>query len=110
VNDAASSPVLTEYAKFTGSYPACIPTTFEVRPFHNEVGMINVFEIDFKFAVALAINTDTIEIDFPTHNGVRELFKPDLGLGVSAALSSSAIDCYLKDPAGAVGSGVDALC
>jgi len=95
VNNAAG-PTPIEYAKFTGSYPACIPTVFEVRPFHNEVGMINVFEIDFKFAVALALNTDTIEIDFPTHNGVRELFKPDLGLGVSAALNSSPIDCYLK--------------
>jgi hypothetical protein len=66
---------------------------FEVRPLLPDQGVSNVYDVHFKLPIASDAD-DKLELRFPTHNGVGQLYDVKLGIpSINWRATSFDIDC-----------------
>jgi hypothetical protein len=98
--------IVTNYAGPTDVYGAkqVISDTFlcgfdesnlDIKPAWVNTGEFNIFDIGFTLSADTIPATGEIEVHFPTHNGIDEIFATDLGLGMLADEPTREIDCFL---------------
>ena len=74
-------------------------TGFTITPGFANLDTFNYFTISLTNTVTVAAGGH-IDVEFPTHDGVDEIFAQDLGVGITGTATTQVIDCSTSLPAG----------
>lgn len=89
--DNGGTPI--EVARIRNKPNPCQFEMFEVHPLLADANVSNVYDIHFKLPLDSDAD-DKLEIRFPTHNGVRQLYDIKLGIPtINWRETSYSIDC-----------------